>query len=300
MRGYGAGTGRGHGRWPAAPVLALAALLLPAGPLRAQATEGPDDPPFLPTEVLLLGTFHFADQGLDDSAPSRQVELASERDRREIEEVLARLSAWKPTRVAVEWPAGEQAGLDSAYATYRAGTAPTTANERSTIGFELALRLGHPRVFAVDAPAAWYDSTINTEKLIEVAGRHGQHELMARAQRWFDYMDRAGDREAGAPRTLVETLVDINRPENLRHLHSRYLVGQIEVGGQGDYTGADMRSAWFNRNICIFSNLLRMRGGPGDRVLVLIGAGHVPILDHLTRNSPELRLADVAAVLSPD
>jgi hypothetical protein len=279
-------------------MLALTALLLPAGPLQAQSTDGPEDPPFLPTEVLLLGTFHFADQGLDDSAPSRQVELASEADRREIEEVLSRLAAWKPTRVAVEWPAGEQAALDSAYAEFRAGTAPATANERSTIGFELARQLGHPRVFSIDAPAAWYDSTINTEKLIAVAERHGQRDLMARAQRWFDYMDRAGGREAGAPRTLLQTLVDINRPESLRRLHSRYLVGQIEVGGEGDYTGADMRSAWFNRNIRIFSNLLRMRGGPGGRVLVLIGAGHVPILDHLARNSPEVRLADVAAVLS--
>lgn len=283
---------------PSPAVFSLCLLVAAAGHLQAQDGITEPDPPYEPTEVLLLGTFHFADQGLDESAPSRQVELESAADRREIAEILGRLAAWHPTRIAVEWPAGEQSELDSAYAAYLAGTSLPTSNERTTIGFALAHRLGHSRVFAVDAPAAWYDSTINTQKLQEVAAAHGQQELMVRAQRWFEYMDRPTGSEDAGSRTLRQTLLDINRPENLRTLHSRYLVGQIEVGGSGDYTGADMRSAWFNRNIRIFSNLLRMRGTAEDRVLVLIGAGHVPILDHLARNSPEIRLVDVATVLS--
>lgn len=278
--------------------LALQLTALAAGPLAAQDEVPGLEPPYQPTQVLLLGTFHFADQGLDDSAPSRQVEAGSVSDRSEISEILARLAAWAPTRIGVEWPAAEQGALDSAYAEYQAGTAATTSNERTTIGFALATRLGHSRVFAIDAPAAWYDSTINTEKLMQTAEAHGQHELLERAQRWFEYMDRPGNGEESGKRTLLETLVDINHPENLKALHSRYLVGQIEVGGEGDYTGADMRSAWFNRNIRIFSNVLRMRGGADDRVLVLIGAGHVPILDHLARNAPEIELVEVEAVLS--
>jgi hypothetical protein len=270
--------------------------LLAVGQLAAQRAPFP----FPPTDVMLLGTFHFADAGLDDSRPDRQIALESTRDSVEIEELLRRLDAWRPTRIAVEWPEADQTALDSAYRSYRDGTAKPTANERSSVGFALATRLGHARVYAVDAPARWYDSTVNTAVLERTARAHGQEELIGRAGRWFAWFEMPAADTSKDRRTLLQTLIGINQPENLRGLHSRYLVAQIEVGGNGDYTGADMRSAWFNRNIRIFSNILRMRGSADDRVLVLIGAGHVPILQHLVENAPELRLVDVLEVLDAD
>ena len=89
----------------------------------------------------------------------------------------------------------------------------------------------------------------------------------------------------------------MNSPEELRRLHGRYLVAEFEVGGGGDYAGADSRAVWYNRNICIFSNIERLRTAGTDRILVVIGSGHVPILEHLAENAPEYELVPSRDVL---
>lgn len=75
------------------------------------------------------------------------------------------------------------------------------------------------------------------------------------------------------------------------------MLGSVAIGRGADYPGADGLSGWwYNRNLRIFANIRRLIE-PGDRVLVLIGAGHVPILRHAVQASPELKLVEVAAVL---
>ena len=54
--------------------------------------------------------------------------------------IVDRLAAFRPTRVAVEWPADAQAELDQRYADYRAGRRALSANERDQIGLRLAAR----------------------------------------------------------------------------------------------------------------------------------------------------------------
>ena len=55
----------------------------------------------------------------------------------------------------------------------------------------------------------------------------------------------------------------------------------------------DMQTAWYNRNLRIFQNLQRITEGPGERILLVIGAGHVPIIRHAVISSPEYELVEV-------
>lgn len=99
-------------------------------------------------------------------------------------------------------------------------------------------------------------------------------------------------------RPLRETLLHANDPERLRAGHGHYLVGRVLDGEAGEYLGADgFLSGWFNRNIRIYSNVMRLIRSPDERVLVLIGAGHVPILKHLLETTPAAHLDDVGEVL---
>lgn len=61
-----------------------------------------------------------------------------------------------------------------------------------------------------------------------------------------------------------------------------------------DYLGTDTRTAWYNRNTRIFTKIQRSVDGTGERILVIIGAGHVPILHHLLASSPGFHLVDFA------
>lgn len=241
-------------------------------------------------QVVLLGTFHFAPSGLD---------LRSERRQREIDGVVEQLATWAPTKVAVEWPAESQPALDAAYRTYvAADAAELPVNEIAQLGARLADRLEHDRLHAIDARHRWY-SDLPNGIVRRRATALGQRELLQRTRgwnRWYSEVYAHSDARM-RDETLAQHLLYLNAAEQLRTDLGRYLVGEIEVGGGGDYTGADVRTAWYNRNLRIYSNILRLRDRDDDRILVVIGAGHVPILRHLVENSPELELVPLASVL---
>jgi hypothetical protein len=113
----------------------------------------------------------------------------------------------------------------------------------------------------------------------------------------FTALYRADD-STKTVRTLRETLRSINTPARLTAGHGHYLVGTILDGDLGDYLGADgFVSGWYNRNLRIYSNVVRLMRSPDERVLVVFGAGHMPILRHLFESTPVATLADLDAVL---
>jgi len=278
-------------RWSA---LVLAGCL-GAFPLAAQGLPAAPPPR---ASVAFLGVFHFRDAGLDDYKPRFAVDFRAPERQHEVDDLLRRLEGFRPTRVAVEWSATDQAALDERYASFRAGR-PPDINERELLGFRLAAALGHERVYAIDAPARWYDTTVSGAKIQAQARANGQQALMQRNQAWDAYFGARqvlGD-SAKTTMPLIETLRRINTAEARRRTLSQYLVGSIEVGAPPDYIGADTRTAWYNRNLRIFSNIMRLPQRPDERILVIIGAGHVPILYHLAENAPEFSLVDVLTVL---
>ena len=71
-------------------------------------------------------------------------------------------------------------------------------------------------------------------------------------------------------------------------------MGSFRLGPNADYLGPDDATSWYNRNLRIFSNLQAITSDTSDRILVIIGAGHLPILRFLAQSSPEYRVRDVA------
>ncbi len=248
--------------------------------------------------VLMLGVFHFQDAGRDTYKPQFPFDIRAANRQRELEEVLSRLAAWKPTRIAVERNPERQGQLDSLFRLYPGGGVDTLRNEIYQIGFRLAKRLGLPGVNAIDADMRQLDSAMTKEEW-----ERRQKALtigpLSRTN-WdvrFTAIYRMGD-SLKSVLTLRETLLHQNDPERLRVGHGHYLVGNLLNGAPGDYFGADaFVSAWYNRNIRIYSNVVRLIRSPDERILVIIGHGHAPILRHLFLSSPVVQLDSVSAVL---
>jgi hypothetical protein len=249
--------------------------------------------------ILFVGTFHFADAGLDAYKPRFPFDALSPARQKEIEEVVRLLAErYRPTKIAIEYPAHLQARLDSVYDAERRGLRKPSPNEVTQIGFRLAKQMGHARVYAVDARAREYDPDLTLA---------GYHERIAaslardsvRVQEWARRYRAlyAYDDSLKSVRPLRETLLYINGPDRLRQGLGHYLVGDVRYGGPGEYVGADVASAWWNRNLRIFGSLLRLPASPEDRILVLIGAGHVPILAFAAQSCPELRFVPLSDVL---
>jgi hypothetical protein len=90
--------------------------------------------------------------------------------------------------------------------------------------------------------------------------------------------------------TILEILRYLNHPEQLAHDHSLY-IKICSVGAGDTHVGSDLLTAWYARHVRIFSNLFSMVA-QNERVLLLITAGHVPILRELIKSSQDLELID--------
>ncbi len=249
-------------------------------------------------ELLILGTFHFKDAGLDNYKPEVDVDIMSGARQAELATLLDLLAGYKPTKILIEVDRDRDAEFNERYAAYLEDEYELGPNEIYQVGFRLAKRMGHARLYAVDADGRDYPDL--PEDLDAYARSHDQANLIQSP--WGDRytaLYRAEDR-AKASQTLIETLVYVNDPDRLRIGHGHYVLRSIGVGQGDEYPGADQLTGWwYNRNLRIFANIVRVTE-PGDRLLLLIGAGHVPILKQAAESSPEYRLVEVQSVLQPD
>ena len=274
----------------------IVACLILVGSSSAQQLDPPEwpDPPYT---LLIVGTFHFKDAGRDDYKPEFDVDVLSPERQRELEELLELLAAYQPTKVAIEQLPSEQGSLDQEYAAFRSGTLELPANEIYQLGFRLADRVGHERLYAVDAKRRFYEPWVDPD---EWAKEHGQMDrldlgLTALYTRWYRYRDWLKTQM-----TLREYLLYLNEPASTLRSHGRYLIDNFEVGDQDEFPGVDSKTAWYNRNLKIFANLQRIADREGDRLLLIIGHGHVAILRHAAQASPQFELIEVGDVLGTD
>lgn len=243
-------------------------------------------------QLLILGSPHFANHNRD-IANAHVEDVRTPERQREIEAVVARLAAFHPTRVAVEWTADQQARLDQRYADYRAGRYVPSADEVDQIGLRLAARLRLDRVNAVN----W---------LADNPGKDADYDFIAwahahgRGGEWEAFEQHAKEEAAAESQLMTCTPISAwlrrsNTPA-YRHSDQRAYYDIARLGDQAANPGAAWVGAWYARNLRILDNLRRI-SGPGDRVVLVIGAGHGFLLDQQARESGAFRVVDTLAYL---
>jgi hypothetical protein len=266
------------------------AVPLAASPLAPQTVEAPPAvEPGSPTQVLVLGSYHFANPGLDVI----QIEVAdvlSPGKQDEIRGVVEALARFSPSRIAVEVEPSRGSHLDSLYQAYRAGEYDLARNESQQLGFRLAAALGHPCVHPIDHPGGFpFAAVMEYARLHDPAflGKVGAEMERITAE----HTRRQQEDSVG------QILRALNDPAQLAADHALYL--RFAGVGAGDgYVGAELLSRWYERNLHIFSNLAAM-AEPGDRILVIIGAGHAPTLREFVASHPAMVLVDPLEYLPP-
>ena len=232
------------------------------------------------------------DAGLDSYKPEVDIDILSERRQKEVTEVLDSLALFNPTKILIEIKAEQQEEWDERFSQYL--NVELDSNEIYQVAFRLGKRLGHQRLYGVDVLGRRYE---NLPDLEGYAVEHGQE--FPRADAWSERFMQAYAVEdhAKAERTIAEHLLFLNSEERLRFSHGNYVLSYLALGVGDQYPAADSVTGWwYNRNLRIYGNILRVME-PGDRLLLLIGAGHVPIIRHAAAASPEIDLIDVAEVL---
>ena len=242
-----------------------------------------------PTEILIVGTFHFsADM---DLVKSVKHDVLGEKFQAQVSDTAARLAKFRPTKVVVEYPAKDQAKLDDLYAQYRAGKRRDSKSERDQLGARIAAELKLDRIYAFDQP-----SDMDFQPLMESAKASGRTDLLAEFQaRTIDIGKMTA--EISAKYTVSEHLAILNSPTVIEQMHSLY-IWLLKFDTPDNRPAAALLTNWYLRNLNMFENLQRI-AQPGDRVLILVGAGHTKHLRDLVSQDPSMRLTEVAPFLPP-
>lgn len=234
-------------------------------------------------QVLVLGTFHFAQQNqVDLMTPVRQAELNA---------LVDRLATFSPDRVTVEFAFARNDALNEAYARYLAAAEDAIAspNETYQIGFRLARRLGHHRIYGVDVPMNLWDDSVS---VFDDEYPGARERLRGR---W-------NVRYPPAPRpTAGLTLSEMLRPWNDQALPAMPEYGRFMPLVEGDvYAGALTMRRWYDRNLRIVQNFFRVLEPGDDRLFMVVGGSHVAVLRHLLDATPQLCAVDpLPFILSP-
>jgi hypothetical protein len=244
----------------------------------------------LQTDVLTLGAFHFAFPNKDAraTADSARIDVLDPAHQQEIEDIVRRLSRFRPTMIAIERDPAAQPHVDSLYQRYVEGEYRLGAGEEEQIGFRLAKLFGLKQVHCVNDWGAAYE---NVARIL--SGRDS-----AGLERFEDYYYHNPDSakkffpgDVFRSEGILAELRSKNDEDHVRKDLGNYLVGifKYETDDQR-FLGTDFESGrWFNRNLRIFRNIQRLGATPSDRLLVIFGAGHLNLLNVLFDASPEYR-----------
>jgi uncharacterized protein DUF5694 len=255
----------------------LLALALAALPFAATAAE--------PVSVMIVGGFHMSNPGhdlhnvqVDDVlAPKRQTEIAA---------VTDALAKFRPTLVAVEWPADL---TDQRYDAYLKGTLPPSHNEVVQLGFRLAKSAGLKSVAGIDVDGEFPYDAVQT-----YAQAHGMGQPLTDVDAEIETTVRTQS-DLLAKGTVGGVLRYLNDPAFVAKGNGFYRT-MLGVGGGTAQPGAELLTQWSRRNFLICANLVQ-RAKPGDRVVVFYGSGHSFLLHQCVGETPGYVLVEANGYL---
>jgi hypothetical protein len=241
--------------------------------------------------VLLLGTYHMSNPGAD-MFNLKADDVTTPKRQAEIQAVVDRLALWRPTKIAIEDPFGDT-NVVQRYKAYLRGDHTLRKSEEEQIGFRLAKQLGHETIYPIDVRMGM-DSDALEPLVASDPGRYGPYmqELQVIGPAAIAQMDKW--LQEG---TIGSMLYKMNSPELTKLAHAFYFRVFAPIVKGSNYAGVDLISGWYHRNLRIFANLHQISDRPDDRIFVIYGQGHIPLLQQFADDSPYFRTDDVQGYL---
>ena len=240
--------------------------------------------------VLILGSYHFDNPGLDVNNLEADDVLSAKRQK-EIKEVVDLLAKFNPTKIGIErrWQTRHDTVTQNQYQQYLQGKHELQRSESQQIGFRLAKELNHQRIYCIDAPGDF-----NYGAMVGYAQKNDQGDILQNIQKVMNqYMKE--EQAFLMSSSIKDMLLRHNEQQRLDGGHGMY-IKMLGIGKNLDYPGADLVSDWYERNLKIFSNITRVTE-PKDRILIVIGSGHASILRGLVKFHPLYELEKVSDYL---
>ncbi|MGB3457024.1 MAG: DUF5694 domain-containing protein, partial [Litorimonas sp.] len=180
---------------------------------------------------------------------------------------------------------------DPVWAEFEPEMLDTVANERMQIGYRLAHRAGVERVYAVDEQTGDGEpSYFPYDSLQAFAADTGQESQLAALSDWSAFMAEFDALQK--TETIPALLMKMNGPE----FSDEFYWSVIKMGEGERQPGPELAAYWFMRNAKIMNKLVQV-AEPGDRIVMVYGAGHGHWLREMVERMPGYRLEPVQPYL---
>lgn len=241
-------------------------------------------------KAMVLGVFHFSNPGLDSYKQKFDFNILDGYRQQELEVLLEKIAQYKPTKILVEWSRIEEdSAANVEYQNYLNGlfSIDDKTNEVYQIGFKLAKKLGHHKIYCSDASAEWCGVELDWDNYDAEAylKSKGQFDKSTRYdyQSYYELCD-----SLKTTHSLSDHLALINDPQYKLKDHQAYITELILEGAGDNYVGADAVAKWYRRNLRIFANAYDLTNyDQEERLLLIYGSGHVWQLRQLFTDSPD-------------
>ena len=262
--------------------------------------------------VMILGSTRLANPGLNEFNLKMDDVLSPIRQR-EIEHLVTQLKAFQPTKIALEVDEKTHgAETQTNYQGYLKGTYELKRSEMEQIGFRLAKQMGHPKLYCVDYRVdyrkddpfmPWDEFDWNLVDYRGFAKTHNQEHLLPPPP----FKGKTTQDEKGAtwiePQryvSIIDMYIRDNEPEGSHVDHQRYMRWVARIGLDDQYPGANWLShSWYDRNLKIFVNLTRITESTDDRIMLIIAAGHVYLVQQFLEESGDYIVESPLKYLKP-
>lgn len=236
------------------------------------------------SEVMIIGVYHYG-----ETSDLTKVEQKNVNDLKiQSKEVVDALSQFNPTKIAVETVFEEQTNLNENYRNYQLDDFKQRKNEIELIGFPLAKKMGISEISCVD----WMEDENEYAELgdiLQYAKEYENERYNHIMQKYVEPMQRQSEELSTI--SILEGYERLNNIETVKQMHEVYMELAM-IGKEKKYYGIDWLTWWYKRNLIIYTNLRRVITDPHDRVLLLIGSGHVHLIKQFLEKSGTCKVID--------
>ena len=267
-------------------------MLLPI--LAAAVTPAVTAAPQQPVQVMVLGSYHFGNPGRD-KVNAHVDDVTTQQSQRELEALADAIAEFKPTRVMVEAQRPGPTYDVTDFATFSPNVLKTDRDETTQIGYRIAARAGLQSVQGIDEqPGKGEPDYFPIGRVEAYAKAHGQQVYLDAAFATVQASAKKFEAEQ-ATTSIPRMLIRYNDPSTPMGGQDSYY-SLLRLGDGNEQPGADLNAMWYLRNAKIFAKLINV-AKPGDRILVVYGAGHGYWLRHFASTTPGYSSVDVRPYL---
>lgn len=244
-------------------------------------------------KVILLGTFHYG--STSDRGKTPFPDLFSVKRQKELDTIANKLAKFNVNKFFTETPVNRQNWQDSIFTKYKKKALTDTTvlrDERVQIAFRTAV-INNAKLIASD-----YRQELPYAQIEEYEKAH-QNDT-ASSYPFFDvkYPFTIKQKKLNEL-SLLDYYIQLNNTYNRQAHMFDYTHYALGYGKDTNYIGEAFALSWYDRNLKIFTNILRNIDVNNDKVIVVLyGSSHTALIRHFFEDHPYFEIVELDKIFN--